>query len=118
MFLSPSKVSLLEWVWNLYGKGKAVEAADARLSMEFDEQEMERLMAVGLWCCHPDPSFRPSMKHIVNVLNFEAPLPSLPSKLPKPMYFEPPSVENSSFYASSSTSTNYLTDSSKFQDSV
>ncbi|GMN65918.1 hypothetical protein TIFTF001_034975 [Ficus carica] len=112
----PSKVSLVEWVWDLYGKGQVLEAADIRLNMEFDEDQMECLMVVGLWCCHPDPSFRPSIKQVVSALDFEAPLPILPSKLPKPMYFAPSMNMSSSFYTSSGTSSStnpYLTDSSK-----
>ncbi|KAK7317693.1 hypothetical protein RJT34_02132 [Clitoria ternatea] len=87
---APEKVRLVEWVWDLYGKGKLVEAVDEKLNLEFDEQQMECLMVVGLWCCHPDPTMRPSIRQVINVLNFEAPLPSLPSRLPVPMYFAPP----------------------------
>lgn len=86
----PSKVRLVEWVWDLYGRGQVVEAADPVLNLEFDEQQMECLMVVGLWCCHPDFSLRPPIKQVINVLNFEAPLPSLPSKLPVPTYYAPP----------------------------
>ncbi|GMN71544.1 hypothetical protein TIFTF001_053419 [Ficus carica] len=100
----PSKVSLVEWVWELYGNGEVLEAADMKLGTDFDEEQMKCLMAVGLWCCHPDPSFRPSIKHVVNVLNFEAPLPNLPSKLPKPMYFASSMNMSSFFYESSGTS--------------
>ncbi|KAK7854615.1 agglutinin-2 [Quercus suber] len=85
----PSKVSLVEWVWDLYGKHQLLEAVDKRLSMEFDEKQMECLMVVGLWCCHPDPTIRPSIRQVINVLNFEAPFPVLSSKLPVPMYDEP-----------------------------
>ncbi|OWM85428.1 hypothetical protein CDL15_Pgr019052 [Punica granatum] len=86
----PSKVRLVEWVWNLYGKGELFNAADSVLNMEYDERKMECLMVVGLWCCHPDHNLRPSIRQVLNVLNFEAPLPSLPSKLPVPMYYAPP----------------------------
>jgi hypothetical protein len=76
-------------VWDLYGKGKLLEAADDGLSMEFDEGQTKFLMVVGLWCCHPDPTIRPSMRQVIHILNFEAPLPNLPSKFPVPMYFGP-----------------------------
>lgn len=79
----------MEWAWDLYGKDQILEAVDKRLNMEFDEQQIECLMIVGLWCCHPDPTVRPSIRQVINVLNFEAPMPSLPSKLPVPMYFAP-----------------------------
>ena len=86
----PSKVNLVEWVWDLYGKSQLLEAIDKRLGKEFDKEQMECLMIVGLWCCHPDPTSRPSIRKVINVLNFEAPLPNLPSKLPEPNYFGSP----------------------------
>ncbi|KAM1091519.1 hypothetical protein ACFX13_019291 [Malus domestica] len=85
----PSRVRLVEWVWDLYGKDQILEAVDERLNKEFDEQQIECLMTVGLWCCHPDPTVRPSIRQVINVLNFEAPMPSLPSRLPVPTYFAP-----------------------------
>ncbi|KAF8370028.1 hypothetical protein HHK36_009637 [Tetracentron sinense] len=88
--MEPSKVRLVEWVWELYGRGKLLEAADERLNMEFDERQIEYLMVVGLWCAHPDHTLRPSIRQVISALKFEAPLPNLPSKLPVPMYFAPP----------------------------
>lgn len=85
-----SKVRLVEWVWELYGKKMVLEAADERLTGRFDEQQIERLMIVGLWCAHPDYNLRPSIRHVIGVLNFEAPLPDLPPKMPVPIYYAPP----------------------------
>ncbi|KAK4596715.1 hypothetical protein RGQ29_014663 [Quercus rubra] len=85
--VEPSKVRLVEWVWDLYGKGQILEAVDEGLSMEFDKGQIESLMVVGLWCCHPDPTSRPSIRQVIHVLNFESQLPNLPSKYPIPMYF-------------------------------
>lgn len=102
----PDKVRLIEWVWNLYGMGKVLEAADERLNMEFDERQIECLMTIGLWCCHPDHTMRPSIRQVINVLNFEAPLPRLPSKLPVAMYFAPPmDMCKFSYTSSGNTST-------------
>ncbi|XP_030957303.1 L-type lectin-domain containing receptor kinase IX.1-like isoform X2 [Quercus lobata] len=84
--VEPSKVRLLEWVWDLYGNDQLLEAVDQRLGKEFDEGEMKSLMVVGLWCCHPDPTSRPSIRQVIHVFKFEASLPNLPSKLPVPMY--------------------------------
>ncbi|PON69852.1 GPCR kinase [Parasponia andersonii] len=124
----PSQVRLVEWVWALYGKGQLVEAVDkGLLSMEFDDRQIECVMVVGLWCCHPDPTCRPSIKQVMSVLNFEAPLPNLPPKLPVPMYFVPPfnissldsyssSVVTGSSTASSSTSTATFRPLLKFAD--
>ncbi|XP_068337186.1 L-type lectin-domain containing receptor kinase IX.1-like [Pyrus communis] len=85
-----SKVNLVEWVWELYGEERVIEAADPKLCGDFDEQQVECLMIVGLWCAHPDYKMRPSIQQAIQVLNFEAPLPNLPSKVPVATYFAPP----------------------------
>ncbi|XXG55813.1 hypothetical protein AAC387_Pa03g3398 [Persea americana] len=103
-----SKVIMVEWVWELYGRGMLLDAVDERLEKEFDVTQIERLMVLGLWCAHPDHNLRPSIKHVIGVFNLEAPLPSLPSKMPVPMYFAPPM--NLSF---SYTSSDYATNSSR-----
>ncbi|RZR92882.1 hypothetical protein BHM03_00021257 [Ensete ventricosum] len=115
-----SKVRLVEWVWELYGRRRLLEAADEKLGGVFDEKQMECLMVVGLWCAHPDYNRRPSIKQAINVLNLEAPLPELPPSMPVPAYYAPP-IEACEFsYASSaagstsasSASTACVTDSS------
>ncbi|XP_038683635.1 L-type lectin-domain containing receptor kinase IX.1-like [Tripterygium wilfordii] len=85
-----AETHLVSWVWELYGCGKLLEAADRTLSGEFDEQQMQRLMIVGLGCAHPDENLRLSIRQAINVLNFEGPLPVLPSKMPVPTYLAPP----------------------------
>ncbi|XVE66646.1 hypothetical protein DITRI_Ditri08aG0095100 [Diplodiscus trichospermus] len=80
------KVNLVMWVWELYGRGKLLEARDPRLCGEFVKQEMEQLMIVGLWCAHPDENSRPSIQQAIHALNFEVPLPVLPPKMPVPTY--------------------------------
>ena len=85
----PNKVNLVEWVWKLHGKGQLFEAIDYKLNMEFDEEQIQCLVVVGLWCCHPYPASRPSARKVLNVLNFEAPLPNLPSKLPVSKFGSP-----------------------------
>ncbi|KAF8401846.1 hypothetical protein HHK36_012793 [Tetracentron sinense] len=79
-------VGLVEQVWELYGNGRLLSGADERLCMDFDVKQMECLMIVGLWCTHPDHILRPSMRHVIQVLSFEAVLPNLPNKMPVPMY--------------------------------
>jgi serine/threonine protein kinase len=84
-----SEMSLVEWIWDLYGTGKLNLAVDEKLQSEFDENQMECLMIVGLWCAHPDRNIRPSIRQAIHVLNFEAPLPNLPTKMPVPLYHVP-----------------------------
>ncbi|XBH82972.1 hypothetical protein VPH35_071513 [Triticum aestivum] len=75
-------IHLVQWVWDSWECGRTLAAADAQLNLEFDDREMECMMAVGLWCAHPDRTLRPSIKQAVSVLRFEAPPPSLPAKMP------------------------------------
>ncbi|XP_052115651.1 L-type lectin-domain containing receptor kinase IX.1-like isoform X2 [Arachis duranensis] len=82
-------ITVVEWVWELYGMGKLLEAVDPKLCGEFDENQMERVLGVGLWCVHPDYKFRPCIRQVIQVLQFEAPLPILPEKMPVPTYLPP-----------------------------
>jgi serine/threonine protein kinase len=75
-------VHLSQWVWDSYGRGRILDAADERLEGEFSGKEMECVLIVGLWCAHPDRTLRPTIRQAVNVLRFEAPLPSLPARMP------------------------------------
>ncbi|XP_048441883.1 L-type lectin-domain containing receptor kinase IX.1-like [Pyrus x bretschneideri] len=80
--LESSQIELVKWVWGLYEEGNVIQAADPKLYGHFDEKQMECLMIVGLWCAHPQYIFRPSIQQAIQVLNFEVPLPILPSKMP------------------------------------
>ncbi|XP_056163271.1 L-type lectin-domain containing receptor kinase IX.1-like [Syzygium oleosum] len=80
---------LVEWVWDLHGLGMLLDAADPRLSGEFVREKMECLMMVGLWCVHPDYTSRPSIRQAISVLNFEAPILSLPLKMQVMRYVGP-----------------------------
>ncbi|KAL4036634.1 hypothetical protein IC575_000195 [Cucumis melo] len=81
------KISLVSWVWGLYGQGRLLEGVDKALNGEFNQEEMVRLMTVGLWCAHPNHNLRASIRQAIQVLNFEAPLPKLPTQMPVPMYY-------------------------------
>ncbi|KAF7843044.1 L-type lectin-domain containing receptor kinase IX.1-like [Senna tora] len=83
------QITITEWVWEMYGIGKLHEAIDPKLCGVFDEQQVERLVVAGLCCAHPDYSLRPSVRQVIQVLNFEVPLPILPQKMPVPTYLPP-----------------------------
>ncbi|CAK9178069.1 unnamed protein product, partial [Ilex paraguariensis] len=114
------QIKMVEWVWNLYRMGKLLEAVDSKLSTDFDEQEIEQLMIVGLWCAHPDPNILPSIMQAIHVLNFEAPVPTYLS----PSDYTPTSSQLLSYGTTvserswnQSSSYSYNTDSSKFTTS-
>ncbi|KAL7199696.1 hypothetical protein ACSBR2_021905 [Camellia fascicularis] len=65
---------LIPWlkkVWELYGRGNVLEAVDAKLEAH-----------------HPDHNCKPSIWQAIQVLNLEAPLPSLPPNMPMPTYLK------------------------------
>lgn len=101
---------LAEWVWDLYGQGGVLEAVDQRLDGHYDKAEAERVMVVGLWCAHPDPTARPSIRTAMATLHSKdaKQLPLLPSKMPVPTYAPPMAPwdgQSSSSSAGMSTST-------------
>ncbi|KAL5220491.1 hypothetical protein ABZP36_025204 [Zizania latifolia] len=117
---------LVEWAWDLYGRGAVLTAADERLNGDYDAAEMERVIAVGLWCAHPDPSARPSIKAAMAALHFSGQLPVLPPKMPVPTYGPPmasldglfaSSTGTSSVLSSSTTTSSYATHTSCSSDS-
>lgn len=59
---------LLDWVRKKYAEGKLIEAADKRITGQFEVEEMEAVLKIGLTCCHPDPLRRPTMREVVAVL--------------------------------------------------
>ena len=59
---------LIDWVREKYREGKVREAADRRIAGQYEVEEMEKILKLGLACCHPDPQHRPTMKEVVAVL--------------------------------------------------
>ncbi|KAK3432934.1 LOW QUALITY PROTEIN: hypothetical protein EUGRSUZ_D00447, partial [Eucalyptus grandis] len=80
------QVRLVDWVWELYGTKRLLDAAYPKLGINFDGNQLECLMVVGLWCAHPDYIACPSIREASNVINLNASAPILPSKLPVPTY--------------------------------
>jgi len=80
---------LVQWVWEFFGRGRIIDAADTRLNGEFDGDEMERVMITALWCAHPDRTLRPSIRQAISVLRMEAPLLNLPTNMPVATFMAP-----------------------------
>ncbi|KAL1176348.1 hypothetical protein V6Z11_A04G152800 [Gossypium hirsutum] len=80
------KTKLVEWVWELYREERLLDAADPRLSGNYDMEQMERLLLVGLACAHPNYFDRPSIRQAIEILGSKAPLPSLPREMPVPLH--------------------------------
>ncbi|CAM8957497.1 unnamed protein product [Rhodiola kirilowii] len=65
-------VNLVDWVWGLYSEGNIIKAADNRLNGEFKDEDMKKLLLVGLRCANPDANERPNMRRVLQILNGEA----------------------------------------------
>ncbi|KAL6888594.1 hypothetical protein ACP4OV_009620 [Aristida adscensionis] len=77
---------IVDWVWRLYGEGRALRAAAA--GEEVDAAQAERAVRLALACCHPEPRERPSMRTAVQVLAGGAEAPEPPPQ--KPAFVWPP----------------------------
>ncbi|KAJ9177474.1 hypothetical protein P3X46_012690 [Hevea brasiliensis] len=77
-------ITLVKWIWDLYEKEELSTAVDEILADNFDETQVKCLLIVGLWCAHPASNNRPSIRQAIQVLNFEAELPKLPTRMAVP----------------------------------
>jgi serine/threonine protein kinase len=64
------KPPLVDWAWQLKVQGQLMNALDERLKAggEFDEEEVDKVLHLGLLCAYPDSSSRPTMRRVVKVL--------------------------------------------------
>ncbi|KAF5745831.1 L-type lectin-domain containing receptor kinase S.5 [Tripterygium wilfordii] len=67
--------SLVDWVWMLHRERRIDEAVDVRLQNDFDINEAERLLLLGLACSHPVHSERPTTRDIVQIISGTLPVP-------------------------------------------
>ncbi|CAI9280782.1 unnamed protein product [Lactuca saligna] len=63
--------SITEWALPLVCEGKFSEIVDAKLKGEYVEQELKRVVVVGLICAHNQPEKRPTMIEVVELLKGE-----------------------------------------------
>ncbi|CAM6102637.1 unnamed protein product [Calypogeia fissa] len=74
----PGQRYLVRRVWNSYRDGELLSMVDKRLGLNYDQNLMETVLAVGLLCTHSDPLLRPSMRSVVQMLAGDVQVPSLP----------------------------------------
>ncbi|CAI0549980.1 unnamed protein product [Linum tenue] len=81
---SAQRRHIVEWAWGLYGEGHVEAVVDPKLNGVFVEEQVRRLLEVGLHCAHPDPSRWPRMKDAMDAMNFRDPLALAPLPLQYP----------------------------------
>ncbi|XP_026418524.1 L-type lectin-domain containing receptor kinase IV.1-like isoform X1 [Papaver somniferum] len=68
-------VILVDWVYSCWSKGGILQTSDPNLKNEYEIEEMELVLKLGLLCSHNDPKARPTMRQVVQYLEKDAPLP-------------------------------------------
>ena len=79
----PDQPDLVGRVWKLYRENKLLEATDSRPaatvgSGSINEEDIKRLLVLGLACSHPNPEARPTMRKVTQILARTMPPPSVP----------------------------------------
>ncbi|KAI3987065.1 hypothetical protein MKX01_036855 [Papaver californicum] len=68
-------VILVDWVYSCWSKGGILQTSDPNLKNEYEIEEMELVLKLGLLCSHNDPKARPTMRQVVQYLEKDVPLP-------------------------------------------
>ncbi|KAG6673962.1 hypothetical protein I3842_15G018000 [Carya illinoinensis] len=58
---------LVDWVYNCF-KDNEMQKLVPEEVVVLDQQNLERMVRIGLWCIEEDPAVRPSMKKVVQML--------------------------------------------------
>jgi serine/threonine protein kinase len=103
---------LLEWVWQLHRAGRVLDAVDPRLGGEFDVDDAERLLLLGLACSHPSPGERPKAQAVMQTLMRSVPPPAVPAAKPVFMWPVPCADDEASTTTHSGVTSSVVTSSS------
>ncbi|GMJ14680.1 L-type lectin receptor kinase VII.1 [Hibiscus trionum] len=68
--IEDGKPPLVDWVWQLMMQGELLAAVDTRLKANegFNEEEVTKVLRLGLLCSYPNPDSRPTMRQVVIAL--------------------------------------------------
>lgn len=70
----PDLLNLVDWVRRCWRRGAILEARDVKLGSEFNIEEVELVLKLGLLCSHPIAAVRPSMRQVIQLLDGDLPL--------------------------------------------
>ncbi|KAJ4963442.1 hypothetical protein NE237_023381 [Protea cynaroides] len=68
---------LVDWVILCWSKGRILDSVDPKLGLNYEEEEMELVLKLGLLCSHSIPTARPQMRQVMRYLKREISLPDL-----------------------------------------
>ncbi|CAO2840732.1 unnamed protein product [Amaranthus hypochondriacus] len=61
--------NLVDWVFQCWENGEILKTIDLRLAGNYNAEEIEFILRLGLMCCSDDPHKRPSMRQVMQVLD-------------------------------------------------
>lgn len=72
---------LTDWVYDCYIEGVLDAVVDYEVEPLQDKTKLERFVMVAIWCIQEDPSLRPAMRQVVQMLEgvVEVHVPPCPS---------------------------------------
>ncbi|KAK8973584.1 hypothetical protein V6N11_030774 [Hibiscus sabdariffa] len=65
---------ILERAWDLYERGLLTELVDTSMHGDYDDEEAQKFLRLGLLCTQEVPKQRPSMSEVVKMLTGEEPV--------------------------------------------
>ncbi|XP_039019411.1 L-type lectin-domain containing receptor kinase IV.1-like [Hibiscus syriacus] len=75
---SPTEAFILvDWVYSCWSKGDIMEAKDPNLGSDYVAEEVELVLKLGLICSHSEPKARPTMRHVVHIVEGDMPFPEM-----------------------------------------
>lgn len=63
------QLCLLEWVQKCFSSGKTLDAMDPKLGNDYDVEEGELVLKLGLICSHSEAEARPTMRQVCKYLD-------------------------------------------------
>ncbi|XP_028758203.1 probable LRR receptor-like serine/threonine-protein kinase At1g56130 [Neltuma alba] len=78
--LEGEKIYLLEWAWQLHESNCIGELVDPKLSSDFNEEEVKRMIGISLLCTQTSPLARPAMSRVVAMLSGDMEVSTVSSK--------------------------------------
>ncbi|KAG9131096.1 hypothetical protein Leryth_023683 [Lithospermum erythrorhizon] len=73
---------LVDWVWSLHRDGRLLEAVDERLEDDYDSEQAQRILQLGLACMHPIATDRPRTHVIMQIIEGTVPPSDVPPSRP------------------------------------
>lgn len=78
---------LVYWACDCYRNGRLDLLVESDIEAMMDMRRVEKFVRVAIWCIQEDPSLRPSMEKVTQMLkgSVDVPVPPDPSSFMKPL---------------------------------